>query len=619
MVWNMAVLILFGAFFIGLSFVYWVRPPVPKGIGRGVSSVLAGIFFTGWIGYGSAVLGTRSGYPLAIAGIVILGTAAFAVRDLVRHRAGIRRYYAVDLHDICVLVILTGISVWLMTKTVGMLSNGIPFVGSHLVYDLGQNIGIVRSFSRGQNVPFLSPFIAGTPFPYHFLFYFLAGLLEYWGFRLDIAVNAISVIAMTGLLTAVYLLPGAVCGIRMRGAGLVAVLLSLTNSTLTALYVLNRPWTREFFRSLWQRHEYYFSHPYDGSDISVFWTLDTYVNQRHLVFAAAVFLFLTMTVLTMVRSRRYPDRTLVAVGLMAGGLPLFHAQAFAAACAVLFFMFVTARAWRPLYRAGIISILCAIPQLLFLYLASWGRPGVTESSAIHTWLASVSVPSVLRYWADNFGILTAAVAGGMLFIAGARRFLGPLAALIFLAFVGNRGIEVGHKYMVLAILIGNGIAALGMSRLWRTPMGKVAAVAVCLLMTVSGMLSLPVIKNEFRYPITSESGNRLIEFLSTHTPGSAVILAEPEVFDPVVLAGRRNYYGLYRRNAYPERERDVRTFIEHPESAAAGARGRGITHIAVRKGIMRESPYRINVTRTDPSFLKLYDDGYQLYEVSVLE
>lgn len=72
-----------------------------------------------------------------------------------------------------ILIALTLLfSIWLMTKTFHGRGGGQLFVGSNNVFDFGHALGIVRSFSWGSNLPLMSPFQAGLPFFYHFLFYF---------------------------------------------------------------------------------------------------------------------------------------------------------------------------------------------------------------------------------------------------------------------------------------------------------------------------------------------------------------------------------------------------------------------------------------------------------------
>ena len=80
-----------------------------------------------------------------------------------------------------------------MFKTFHGGADGQLFVGSNNVFDFGHAIGIIRSFSWGNNIPFTSPFESGLPFFYHFFFYFFVAIWEYFGIPIVWAMNIVSI------------------------------------------------------------------------------------------------------------------------------------------------------------------------------------------------------------------------------------------------------------------------------------------------------------------------------------------------------------------------------------------------------------------------------------------
>ena len=67
-------------------------------------------------------------------------------------------------------------------------------IGLNQWSDYGPNTAIVQNFAFGKNFPAEYPHYAHEPIKYHFLFYFMAGNLEFLGLNLAWAENAISIL-----------------------------------------------------------------------------------------------------------------------------------------------------------------------------------------------------------------------------------------------------------------------------------------------------------------------------------------------------------------------------------------------------------------------------------------
>jgi len=146
-----------------------------------------------------------------------------------------------DVHKertISILILISLFSVlvasWLMFHTFGYDSTTTSILIAPKAWsDFGAHIPLIRSFSLGNNWPVESPLYPGTPIRYHFLFYWVVGMLERMGLRIDWALNIPSIIGFAGLLILI-----GVSGKKLFGrwvVGLIAMLLFLFNSSLSFL------------------------------------------------------------------------------------------------------------------------------------------------------------------------------------------------------------------------------------------------------------------------------------------------------------------------------------------------------------------------------------------------
>lgn len=159
----------------------------------------------------------------------------------------------------------------------------------HIWSDFWANIPLIRSFSMGDNIPPEYPLFPGERIRYHFLFFFLVGMLEKFGLRIDIALNLLSVIGMTGFLFAIYLLSKHLFKSRLAGA--LAVIFTLFNSSFSWMYYLFGKLQLRTPLQIVQNSQMATHGPYDDSIVSAFWKLNIYTNQRHLALSFALMFF----------------------------------------------------------------------------------------------------------------------------------------------------------------------------------------------------------------------------------------------------------------------------------------------------------------------------------------
>ena len=210
------------------------------------------------------------------------------------HSMGNVLYYGI------VTVALTGIATFLMLYTFN-LSDGILRAGYSTFSDLSPHTAMVSSFSEGFNFPTQYMHFSGDGIQYHFFFYFMAGMLEYLGFSIDLALNVPSIITMVCALELLGVL--AVLLSRKKPAFVLAPLFVLFRSSFNVFYHISElrkggiP-LKAALQSIAQSSTWYEQTPYDGWGI---WAINVYPNQRHLMLGVGAMLILIILMTPFVR------------------------------------------------------------------------------------------------------------------------------------------------------------------------------------------------------------------------------------------------------------------------------------------------------------------------------
>lgn len=442
--------------------------------------------------------------------------------------------------DLILLLFFLGFSWWLMNKSFGYrVGENIFWVARHQVGDFGLHLGLARSFSWGSNFPPESVFFPGRPLPYHYYFDFLAGKLESLGIRLDYAVNGLSSLFFAGLLFLIYKLPQLLFKKKSFLLGLTAVGLFLGNSSLAFLkFFSTATLSWQFFRNLWLMPDYLYKGPFDGSTISLLFTLNVFLNQRHLIVALFLVLLIDYFVLEVLLNKKTLSlKKKLFLGVLLGFTSRFHTLIFLSGFAnlvLLSFLFKRWRFFRPVLLMALVIFSFHFRQILGQDLKpQFWHPGFLGGG--------------LNFWWQNFSLALVTIPLGV-FLASkeARRVFLAFLPLFLVAnlFQFSFRIEHNHSAFNLFFIWANFYTAFFLWRLWRQKIwGKAVFFLLLFLLTFSGLLNLFAIKNDFQYPILDAAGQKLVLWLKENTARTAVFIAPEEILDPVVLAGRKNYFG----------------------------------------------------------------------------
>lgn len=280
---------------------------------RGASAFLIGGLLSSWWTYTLAYFCSGATSPMLWGNLLFFITAIGLVLWLNQNPQKEPPSTALDVSDAQFQKwdwIIAGVFVlfiaWMMFQTLTM-SDGTLLIGHHQNADFGSTLSIMQSFALGHNFPTEYPHFTGERIRYHFLFYFLAGNLEYLGLSPVIANNLLSIFSLTAMLILVMTLGGVL--FRSRTAGRIGAALFFTHGSLAYVsFLLSQPSFSALFSALNSMSKFLpglrdpSGVPYRGEDWGV-WTLNVYLNQRHLSSAIAIFLLILIYVVIRLREK----------------------------------------------------------------------------------------------------------------------------------------------------------------------------------------------------------------------------------------------------------------------------------------------------------------------------
>ncbi len=441
--------------------------------------------------------------------------------------------------DKVLLIIFFVFSCWFMWKSFSYdLRTGEFIIARNVVGDFGLHLSLIRSVSWGSNIPVESPFYPGVLMPYHYAVDVLTGLMERAGVRIDVAYNGISAAAFTVLLYMVYLLPQQIF-VKNRFLGIVSVLLFIFHSSLTFVdFFAGKAIVFSLLRDIWRIPNYIHAGPFDGSQISTFFTLNVFANQRHLIVSLAISLWL-------IYFMEYKKVNYFFLGILLGILGWVHTLLFLGTSLILGVLCLARNRRKLLASVFLPAAIIFAPRVwIILHAGLAGHP---------IWNPGFLAPrpftwsSFFTYWWVNWGFALIVIPTGV-FLAGKGRSRLFWAALSLFVIANtlqlSYRIDHNHSLLNLFIIIADLYMAYALYYLWRKSIAaKVMAVLFFAVLTISGLLDLMAVKNDYQLRVADAPKNQFMQWIRESTPRDAVFLSKPEILDPVTLSGRKNYIG----------------------------------------------------------------------------
>ena len=474
-----------------------------------------------------------------------------------------------------VLFALLLFSFWLMFHTFSADTSSLS-IATKSWSDFGSHIPLIRSFSAGDNLTRLMqgkppehPLFPNEPIRYHFLFYALVGILEKAGLRIDWAFNIPSALGLFFLMLMIWKLAYELFT-DTRVAAL-SVIFFLFNGSLSFLnFFKTHSLSLATPMDIITNAKFPSFGPWDGGDISAFWTLNIYTNQRHLGLSFALSLFVFFIIL---RNKS---------GLLPGillGLLLFTNQAAAGMTALflVWFFCVKSDTRRTIFLTGIITLpfMFLLTRLTTLPTAIAWLPGYLTP-------APLTILSLLKFWFLNLGLHTVFIPLGLLLAPRrvTKLLLIPLLILFILPnlFRFSPDMINNHKFFNFFLIIGNIFSAyviVTLATYWgkvsfRRPFFVIPAYAgiqskikfiirwipvftgmtiriglllgLIGILILSGVIDLFPILNDTKIRLADIAANPDIRFFTT-IPAGSTVANSTWFYHPASLAGRPIFNG----------------------------------------------------------------------------
>jgi DNA-binding beta-propeller fold protein YncE len=237
-------------------------------------------------------------------------------------------------------------------------------------------------------------------------------------------------------------------------------------------------------------------------------------------------------------------------GVLLGLLPMFNSAVFLAAAAVLGVLFLLFPLRGQMLFLAVTAGLVAMPQMLYLSTGS-GRAHMPQLLHWGYTIDNPTMVNVAKYLGFTLGFKWLLIALALVFATSLqRRFFLSVFSLLLVAFCFQFTIEVlaNQKFIHIWVIIANLFVAFALWRLWRlrlagtTLPGKFAAIAATLLIIPGGIIDFFPIHNTGWSEVTYKN-DRLIDWLSKNTTPRDIFLTDRFVNHPILMAGRRVFYG----------------------------------------------------------------------------
>ena len=552
---------------------------------RYAGAILVGILLSTWFTYLAGLAFAHTAEPLLWGDLLFFVAAAAVIFCLSRkspklqvlepHAPGRAVYDWITLGALFIAVCV------LLMGTLYINKQGRVRVSGMEANDFAVQSAIAQSFALGHNFPTESPYYAGQPIHYDFLFYFQAGNLEFLGLNLAWSVDVLSVLGLTSMLVLAMALGELLFNSRVVGR-VGAALFFFPGSLVFIPFLKSQGSLGDALRAIVHLNNFL---PSGYADRAETWTQIVFVNQRHLPSAIGVFLLVLIFLVDHYRKPRpqtqasatkepnteptdqdqrkvaflasFPtagkdvlasSASFIFSGVLLGALPLWNTPAFIAAAAVLLFLVILLPYRSQMMVLGSTAVVVALPQLLFLRSGEIGP----RQQPLFYWGDVVANPTVTKV-IDYIGVAFAAkwpliILALILVSWFQRRFFFALCSLFILMFCMQLGTGTlaSHTFLNIWLVMANLFAAYGLWWLWKLKtvpiLGPLAATTLAASIVAGGIIELFPIRNSSYVEMNYEKDD-LVRWLLKNTKPNDVFLTDRFLSHPILLAGRRIFLG----------------------------------------------------------------------------
>lgn len=636
---------------------------------------LTGTILMTWCTYLLAYLFRSMKEPLLIAnGIVIPVAMAFSavgiIRALILRKDKKWKMFSELRYAELVFIACTFMLVLLLMWWSFFIREGKLYVGFSIFSDFAPHLGMIRSFSQGNNFPTQYSHFAGEDIKYHFMFQFHVGNLEFLGLPLDYAFNLPSMLSLTFAIFLLYALAVKLTGRRYTGY-LACLFFVFRSSDAFFDYVAKIPKEQSIWKTLKENTNFIGTTEHEDWGL---WNLNVYCNQRHLALGICVMLFLIYMLVEyvyagIVRVKKARIRanaqffeeneeemlpienfacivkeslfrlegwmpvslaSCIGLGILLGAASFFNGACVIACLGVLFVMALVSDHRLEYAFVAIITVLMTLLQSNFFIDGS-----VVETKYFFGFLATnKTFFGAWDYLSTLCGILPILALAGFLLSDGPRKWIMfAFTVPIIVAFTLSLTIDVtvNHKYVMLGVMLLSIYAAIFVNWLWHQKGFCVKFVSLFLVvaMTITGFYDLTVIikKNDSKngYCMVFDEEDPRTVWVRDNTSSKDVFLTSYYSLHPIVLGGAMLYYGWpyyawsagYDTDARGKKVREM-YMADTSEQLDSLIKEENIRYIVIDDDVRNSSEYEVNEENIRATYQCVFSEGTtDIYDTTI--
>lgn len=508
--------------------------------------------------------------PLFYGNIWGMVLAAFACLLFLILRKNRNNRVDVKLCSTEIFYILTALvlSSFLMLYTFDVKDGNIR-IGYSVYSDFGPHLSLIRLFSKGLSFPTEYPHFPDGHIRYHFMFDFLAGNLEYLGMRIDWAFNLPSIISMVSFLMLLYSLLVIMTG--ERGAGILTAFLFMFRSSFAFLtYIRDFPGLKSALSAMLNNGKYIGKTLHEEWGL---WTQNVFANQRHFSFSLGILVFMIIMALPLMKmlinsmrdmkgqgaGRRLKEflysadawkmeniKAPVCSGIIIGLMGFWNGAVVIALLIILFVMAIFSKRRLEYLTAALIAVLLCLLETRF-FMGS-GTGAVNIKLFVGFLSEGKSISSIMSYYIELLGILPLVILLGIFYGTDENALLSGafLCPLIFATlFQLTPDITVNHKYVMISVMLLGILGADFLIRLFssRKALKVFLAFIITLFLTATGIVDLITFYNINKEKVVINQNDPIIIWAQENTHPGDIFLSDAYCLHPILLAGRKIFYG----------------------------------------------------------------------------
>ena len=487
------------------------------------------------------------------------------------------QFQCIHIGEIIFIGLSSLLVVILMWRTF-FVSHDQLYVGLSVFSDFAPHLGMIRSFSHGNNFPTVYSHFTGEDIRYHFMFQFLVGNLEYLGMRIDWAFNLPSAVSMISVFSLLYVLAVRISGKRAVGY-LSGLFFAFRCSPSFFTYLAKIPQGSNILQTIRENISFIGYTPKEEWGL---WNLNVYCNQRHLAFGICVLLIIINLFIPLLYSMADRWQVLVqgledkgwknrlkqvfrfsflskegwlpksivcpiAAGVLLGLSAFWNGATLLAAIMILFFLaIISDRRLEFLITAVITAVLSLVQTNFFIHGENMMNPEflfgfIAENPTLF---------GTLRYIALLCGILPLVLAASLCVMKGVRRYLLFSFSIPFIfSFLVSLTVDVtvNHKYIMVSIMLMNIFAAVLLVRLFENKnlILRILCGLIVFVMTITGIYDFRTVRqrNLPAYDLVFSMEDPLVEWIDENTDSQDIFLTAPYALSRAVLGGAMLFEG----------------------------------------------------------------------------